>query len=199
VYEDQTLPITQDGVVIIYPDVFESIYISKSRGEVFFRPIKPTDERLLQDLYYELSDNDRILRFFAPRQTFPHKETLPKVVVDYDSTFMLVGLTGDEENQEMIAAGSYYLDRSTNLAEIAFTVHEDWRNQGLTKYMVLRLIEIAQEKGITGFIGEILANNLTMMHIIRVLPYKVQFSNYGDSFEFVFKFQEKKTSIEPPK
>jgi RimJ/RimL family protein N-acetyltransferase len=194
VYEDQRLPTTQDGVVIIYPDKFEYNYNTKNGTDVFFRPIKPTDERLLQDLYYQLSSDDRVLRFFAPRQVFPHAETQPKVVVDYESTFVLVGLLGDEENMEMIAAGSYYLDRSTNLAEIAFTVSEDWRNQGLTKFMVHKLIEIAQEKGISGFIGEVLANNGSMIHIIKSLPYVVEFHNYGDSFEFGFKFDSKKNS-----
>ncbi|MHA1602646.1 MAG: GNAT family N-acetyltransferase, partial [Promethearchaeota archaeon] len=88
---------------------------------------------------------------------------------------------------------SYFLDRNTNLAEIAFTVRKDYRNQGLTKYMVNRLIEIAQEKRIAGFIGEILSTNGPMIHVIKNLPYKVQFHNYGDTFEFSFRFDEKKT------
>ncbi|MHA1519606.1 MAG: GNAT family N-acetyltransferase [Promethearchaeota archaeon] len=191
-YDDQLLPTTQDGVVIIYPDKFESTYKTKSKGTVFFRPIKPIDERLLQDLYYNLSDDDRVLRFFAPRKTFPHKETQPKVVVDYESTFVLVGIQGDDESQEMIAAGSYFLDRNTNLAEIAFTVHENWRSQGLTRYMVNRLIEVAQEKGVAGFMGEVLGSNGPMIHIIKTLPYQVEFHNYGDSFEFGFNFSSHK-------
>ncbi|WP_457557277.1 GNAT family N-acetyltransferase [Candidatus Harpocratesius sp.] len=190
VYEDQMLPTTQDGVVIIYPEKYEYWYTTKSKKKVFFRPIKPTDERLLQELYYQLSNSDRILRFFAPRQVFPHTETQPKVVVDYDTTFVLVGIIGDEENAQIIAAGSYYLDRNTNLAEIAFTVHEKWRRQGLTRFMVMKLIDIAQEKGVAGFIGEILVNNEPMIHIIKTLPYKVQFHNYGDTFEFSFKFDQ---------
>ncbi|MHA1775452.1 MAG: GNAT family N-acetyltransferase [Promethearchaeota archaeon] len=190
VYEDQMLPTTQDGIVIIYPEKYEYWYTTKNKGKIFFRPIKPTDERLLQELYYELSDDDRVLRFFAPRQVFPHKETQPKVVVDYETTFVLVGIVGDEETAKMIAAGSYYLDHNTNLAEIAFTVHEDWRRQGLTRFMVMKLIDIAQEKGISGFIGEILSNNEPMIHIIKTLPYKVEFHNYGDSFEFSFKFSD---------
>ncbi|WP_371806369.1 GNAT family N-acetyltransferase [Candidatus Lokiarchaeum ossiferum] len=189
VYEDQLLPTTQDGVVIIYPDQYESTYQTKSKGDVFFRPIKPTDERMMQDLYYKLSDSDRVLRFFAPRTAFPHKETQPKVVVDYETTFVLVGIIGDEENKEMIGAGSYFLDRSTNLAEIAFTVTKEYRGQGLTRFMVNKLIIVAQEKGVKGFVGEILSNNQPMLHIIKTLPYKVEFHNYGDSLEFSFKFQ----------
>ncbi len=192
VYEDQMLPETKDGVVIIYPEKYESTFDTKSKGKIYYRPVKYTDERLLQDLYYTLSDDDRVMRFFAPRTAFPHKETQPKVVVDYKNTFVLVGLTGDEEHKRIIAAGSYYLDLSTNLAEIAFTVRKEYRNQGLTKYMLHRLTEIAQEIGIAGFIGEVLGDNRAMLHVIKGVPYKVEFHSYGDSLEFSFKFQEKR-------
>ena len=193
IYEDQMLPLTQDGIVIIYPDKYESFFTTtKSKEKIFFRPTKPTDERLLQDLYYKLSTDDRILRFFAPRKAFPHQETQPKVNIDYETSFMLFGIIGDEDNEQIIAAGSFYLDRSTNMAEIAFTVTEEYRGKGLTKYMLNRLIEIAQEKGISGFIGEILAQNYPMMHIIKTNPFKVEFRSYGDSFEFSFKFQDRK-------
>ena len=166
---------------------------------MFLRPLKPTDVRVMQDLYYKLSDNDRVLRFFAPRTAFPHKETQPKVVVDYETTFVLVGIHGDEENKEMIGAGSYFLDRSTNLAEIAFTVTKDFRGQGLTRFMVNKLIDVAQEKGVKGFVGEILSNNQPMLHIIKTLPYKVEFHNYGDSLEFSFKFYNTRSLIDDKK
>ena len=192
IYEDQMLPLTQDGIVVIYPDKYESYYTTKSKEKIFFRPAKPTDERLLQDLYYELSTDDRILRFFAPRKAFPHQETQPKVNIDYETSFKLFGIIGDEENEQIIAAGSFYLDRSTNMAEIAFTVTKNYRGKGLTKYMLHRLTEIAQEKGISGFIGEILAENYPMMHIIKTSPYKVEFRSFGDSFEFSFKFHDRK-------
>jgi acyl-CoA hydrolase/GNAT superfamily N-acetyltransferase len=195
IYEDQILPMTKDGIVVVYPDKYEWIYRTKTKGDVFFRPIKPTDERLLQDLYYELDDNDRILRFFAPRQAFPHKETLPKVNVDYEITMMVVGLIGEEGNEKIIAAGSYYLEQSTNMAEIAFTVTKEYRNQGLTKHMIYKLIEIAQEKGVSGFVGDVLAENGPMLHVLRTMPYDIHFSNYGDSFEFNFKF----SSLKSPK
>jgi acyl-CoA hydrolase/RimJ/RimL family protein N-acetyltransferase len=194
IYEDQILPMTKDGTVVVYPEKYEWIYMSKTKGEVNFRPIKTTDERLLQDLYYELDDSDRILRFFAPRQAFPHKETLPKVNVDYENTMMIVGLVGSDENERFIAAGSYYWDRNTNMAEIAFTVTKDYRNQGLTKHMIYKLIEIAQEKGVAGFVGDVLAENGPMLHVLRSLPYDIHFSNYGDSFEFSFPFSSYKGS-----
>ncbi len=195
VYEDQKIPTTQDGIVVVYPEQYE-YYVETKKGEVFFRPVKLTDERMLQKLYYELDQNDRVMRFFTPKKVFPHKETQPKVVVDYETTFVLVGVVGDEENRKIIAAGSYFLNRNTNLAEIAFTVRKEYRNLGLTQFMIDKLIDIAKEKGISGFTGVILSNNKSMMHIMKKLPYDIQFKSFAGEFEFQFKFKDKKSSPE---
>jgi RimJ/RimL family protein N-acetyltransferase len=192
VYEDQMLPTTENGVVVVYPEQYEWSFQTKTMGTVFFRPVKPTDERMLQELYYQLNQKDRVFRFFVPRQTFPHKETQARVNVNYQDTFVIVGIVGQEENQSVVAVGSYYLDADTNLAEIAFTVTNEYRNQGLSNHMLNKLISIAREKGVEGFTGEVLAENQTMLHILKKIPYNVQFKGYEDSFEFGFYFQDKK-------
>ncbi|MBN2157241.1 MAG: GNAT family N-acetyltransferase [Candidatus Lokiarchaeota archaeon] len=192
VYPDQILPKTQDGVVVIYPELYESDFETDSGKIVHFRPVKFTDERLLQELYYSLSMDDRVLRFFSPQKSFPHKQTQPKVAVDYQNTMAIVGLVGEEGKERIVAAGSYYLNQNTNMAEIAFTVREEWRNQGLTRRVIEILARIAQEKGIRGFNGEVLPDNKPMIHILQTLPYKVQFRDYEGEMMFSFEFEDKK-------
>ncbi|MBD3350619.1 MAG: GNAT family N-acetyltransferase [Candidatus Lokiarchaeota archaeon] len=193
VYEDQMLPTTKDGIVVIYPESYESYYETPSGETIFVRPVKPTDERMLQDLYYSLSMQDRVLRFFTPQKRFPHKQTQSKVNVDYEETMALVGVVGEEDNQKIISAGSYYLNRNTNMAEIAFTVHDDYRNKGITKYVLEQLINIAKEKGITGFNGEVLPENKAMIHVLESLDYDIQFHRYEGEMMFSFKFSGKKS------
>jgi RimJ/RimL family protein N-acetyltransferase len=192
VYQDQILPLTQDGVVVLYPDQYEWHFLTQhGMGKVFSRPVKTTDERLLQELYYDLDVEDRKLRFFAPKTTFSHNETQHTVNVDYETVFAIVGLVGDEESQQIVAIGSYYLNRATNMAEIAFTVAENFRNQGLTSHMVSKLIDIAKEKGVRGFEGEVLKFNDPMVHILKTVPYATRFKSEEDSFSFRFVFDEK--------
>ena len=192
VYPDQILPKTQDGVVVLYPELYETDFETKSGEIVHFRPVKFTDERLIQDLYYSLSMDDRILRFFSPQKSFSHKTTQPKVAVDYEETMGIVGIHGDEGKEKIVAAGSYYLDRNTNIAEIAFTVREDWRNMGLTRRVIENLVRIAQEKGIKGFNGEVLPGNKPMIHILQTLPFQVHFRDYEGEMMFSFEFENAK-------
>ncbi|MFH1215757.1 MAG: GNAT family N-acetyltransferase [Pseudomonadota bacterium] len=192
IYQDQLLPQTKDGVVILYPDNYEWTFTAKDNSSFFFRPVKPTDERMLQELYYELDQMDRKLRFFSPKSAFSHTETQSSVNVDYENVFVLVGLTGNAENQKIIAIGSYYLNRSLNQAEVAFTVTKNFRNRGLTRFMMMKLIDVAREKGVVGFTGEVLKINDAMLHILKTLPYRTYFESEEDCLLFDFTFDRLK-------
>ncbi|MBU0965869.1 MAG: GNAT family N-acetyltransferase [Proteobacteria bacterium] len=195
-YEDQMLPQTKDGVVVVYPEKFEWKFTTRDQVTVFFRPVKPTDERMLQDLYYELDQDDRKLRFFSPKSTFSHEETQSAVNVDYESVFVLVGLGGEADQQKIVSIGSYYLDRPHNQAEIAFTVTKEYRNQGLTRFMLHKLIDVAREKGVAGFNGEVLKINDAMLNILKTLPYKIYFESEEDYLHFQFHFDQLKKDFE---
>ncbi|MCB2183037.1 MAG: GNAT family N-acetyltransferase [Desulfobulbaceae bacterium] len=192
VYQDQMLPLNQNGVVVVYPEEYEWSYIAPNAEKISFRPVKTTDERMLQELYYELEEEDRRFRFFSPKNTFSHKETQTAVNVDYESIFAIVGLVGDEEKQKIVSIGSYYLHCSLNVAEIAFTVAKGFRNQGLTRHMLTRLIDIAKEKRISGFMGEVLRMNDPMIHVLKTSPYVIKFEAEEDAFSFHFNFNEKR-------
>jgi hypothetical protein len=55
-----------------------------------------------------------------------------------------------------------------------------------------KLIDIALEKRIRGFMGEVLRSNDSMLHILKTLPYPVKFEAEDDSFYFHFNFGEGK-------
>ncbi|MCK5342105.1 MAG: GNAT family N-acetyltransferase, partial [Candidatus Heimdallarchaeota archaeon] len=125
-----------------------------------------------------------IYRFLAPRKVFSHEQTQIDVNIDYDTTMMIVGLFGDDknlDNQEIITIGSYYGDPtgSSNFAEVAVTVASKWQGQGLGRHIFHRMIEVALEKGVKGFYGEIAGENQAITKIINNLPYKATFENYG--------------------
>ncbi len=192
IYQDQMLPLTQDGVVILYPEEYEWSYTTPDNEHIFFRPVKNTDERMLQELYYELDPEDRRFRFFSPKSTFSHQETQTAVNVDYESIFAIVGIIGDEDKQKIVSIGSYFLNRSINMAEVAFTVAKGYRNQGFSRHMLNKLIDIAKEKRINGFMGEVLRMNDSMLHLLKTSPYVIKFESEGETFSFRFNFNEKK-------
>ncbi len=191
VYEDQVLPATKDGVVVLCPDI-EWKYETKSKGPIHFRPVLPTDERLLQDLYYGLSEKDRRHRFLSQRKMFSHEETQSRIACDYTTSLVIVGTVGEEKDLCIIAEGAYYLEESSNMAEVSITVDKEYRNEGLASHIFSKLIELSQERGISGLFGEIAGDNFAMFHILNSLPFKIIFTERASTFEFTFKFSDKK-------
>ncbi|MGV9204774.1 MAG: GNAT family N-acetyltransferase, partial [Promethearchaeia archaeon] len=169
IYEDQKIPKTSDGVVVIYPDI-QWTFQTKDKEEILIRPIKITDERLMQDLYYKLDEYDRISRFFTKRTHFEHSQIQQKVVCDYQTKMTLVAVVGEEEEEQIIGATGYQLNKDTGFGEFAITVAEEYRGQGLAKFLMNKLIEVAQEKGIRGFYGDYMTTNRAMSHILHNIP-----------------------------
>jgi ribosomal protein S18 acetylase RimI-like enzyme len=193
-YADQQLPTNADGTVIIYPEI-DWIYQTKSLGEVYFRPVKPTDERLVQDLYYKLSNRDRVLRFFSAQTKFTHKQIQSQIICDYQNSMVIAGFVGQDDDQKAVAIGMYVFQKDSGMAEFALTVDQEYRGQGLARHVVTKLSELAQEKGFKGMQGDVMMSNASMIHILKTLPYKTVFHGSGDSTEFYFKFNEKNEEL----
>jgi len=195
IYADQTLASTADGRTIIYPEKYRRDYVTPQHEIVHFRPILPTDERLIQDLYYTLSDDDRIFRFFRQKKYFLHPEMTKETIVDFEHLMVIVGVIGAIGHEKIIASSSYEKDSLTNMGEIAFTVQKEWRNKGLTKFMLHYLIRIAKEKGLDGFQGAIVWDNKAMVHIIKECGYVIKGTTQDQDWVFSFRFDEKRTDI----
>ena len=46
-------------------------------------------------------------------------------------------------------------------------IRDDWRNNGVGTAMLQQLVEIAEQNGIVGFTGAVLATNASMLHVCR--------------------------------
>jgi acyl-CoA hydrolase/GNAT superfamily N-acetyltransferase len=178
VYPDQVLPKND----IPYPEELEVTKYFDQDIEIFFRPVKQTDEPLMKEFFYSFSDKSFYQRFFTHQVAMPHSKLQHLVNPDYDEEMAITGLIQKEGRNYIIAVGRYYLDRSTNMAEIAFIVHDDYQQKGIGTFLLQYLIEIAKKRGIKGFKAEILSENMVMLHVIHKCGYPVQSKLEEDSY-----------------
>jgi acyl-CoA hydrolase/GNAT superfamily N-acetyltransferase len=160
---------------------------------VHIRPIQPTDEPLIQELFYRSSDQTRYMRFMAPVKALPHKQAQGLVTVDYANQLALVATIEEGEREVIVAVGRYYRDEETNYADCAFMVRDDYQGKGTGRFLVKRLIEVARSRGIKGFTADVLMQNTRMMHVFHECaptPIKSRIEGTNYHIEFLLEGDE---------
>lgn len=178
-----------EGKFVVAPqDMMKSTYLLDSGTEIYFRPIHPTDEPLMRDLLYDLSQETLYYRFMSHTQHFGQREIQNFVYVDHRKDVAIVGTLPEAHGDDIVAVGRYYLDERSNRAEVAFVIRDEWQNKGLGTYMFKHLITLAKASGIAGFTAEVLRDNKRMQAIFNHSGYKVQSAVEEGVYSFRIEF-----------
>jgi acyl-CoA hydrolase/GNAT superfamily N-acetyltransferase len=168
-------------------EALESEFVTKGGVTVDVRTVQPTDEPLLQDLFYRSSEDTIYFRFLSHIRALPHSRAQGLVDVDYLDQLALVGTTREGDRDVIVAVARYHRDPATNYADSAFMVRDDWQDKGIGGYLVNRLVEVARQRGIEGFTADVLVHNTRMMHVFhRCAPGPVQSIMEDGSYHISF-------------
>lgn len=146
---------------------YERKFTAANGWPIHTRPIRPTDEDMMRDLFYACSAETLYHRFFTKMRSMPHRKLKKFVNVDYEKNMALVSVTHEDEHEMIVAVGRYSVDKSSNSAEVAFIVRDDWQGQGLGVSMFHQLLEVARKRGIMNFTADVLHDNARMLHIFH--------------------------------
>ncbi len=183
-YQDQYIP--EHGV---YPVAMEHTEVLGGK-QLFFRPVKASDERLFQEYLYGLSERSVYLRFFQVRKAFPRELAEKVVAVDYRENLGIVATEGNSDTAPIVAAGHWMLDISSNIAEVAFSVSDPYQRLGIGTHMFGVLVRAARENGIRGFSATVLPQNRGMLRIFQKSGYTLQTRYEEGVTSLVFRFDE---------
>ncbi|MGD8452710.1 MAG: GNAT family N-acetyltransferase [Phycisphaerae bacterium] len=176
VYPNQIMPPPRAP----YPAQYEATFNMRDGGQAFVRPIRPDDEPLMREMFYEFSEQTVYLRYHASLKSMPHNKLQVFCNVDYESEMALIALVGPPGNEEVVGVGRYMTDAATQSAEVAFTVTDSYQKQGLGTYLFERLVEIAQARGIRFFHAYVLVENAGMLKIFHRSGLNIETSKEGD-------------------
>lgn len=155
-------------------------FITRSGREVKFRYIEEGDAALLVDLFDNLSFESKRLRFHLYTEKIPKeriwKEAVALSTLDPALQVAIVGLVTEDDGQEHAVAVARFARASVDdtEAEAAIVVRDDIQRNGLARKLFEILAEKACEKGITHFVGWVLAENIRLMKLIEKLEVPVE-------------------------
>jgi len=170
VYLDQILPPPRAP----YPAEHETTSTLDDGSTVFIRPVRPTDEEMLKDMFYSFSEQTVRLRFHSFVRAMPHQRLQVFCNVDYDYEMALIGIGRVDGREEVVAIGSYTADATKTNAEVAFVVRDDWQGKGLGTTLFKQLAQIARDKGIRHFDAYVLPENVAMLKVFHHAGLKVE-------------------------
>jgi len=150
-----------------YPEDLETYLTTKTGRQIFIRPVKISDEPLLKDFFYSLSDRSIQRRFISARKDMPHERLQNFVIIDYTKEIVLVVVDGNRENPTIIAVGQYGIDEASHTAEVAFAVRDDQQNSGIGFELLKYLTYLAKRQGLLGFTADVLVENKPMLHVFE--------------------------------
>jgi GNAT superfamily N-acetyltransferase len=177
------------GKILIGPKELRTTYLLNDGTLINFRPIHPTDTPRMRELFHRLSEATIYYRFMSHQPFVPRRQIQDFVYIDHRNDVAIVGTLPEAYGDAIIAIGSYYLDPKTNLAEVAFVVHDEWQNRGIGAFLFLHLIRIARRNGIRGFTAEVLSENKAMQAVINKSNCKIQTRFSGNVYSYEMDFE----------
>ena len=162
-----------------YPEALESFRTTKTGLQLLFRPVKISDEPLLKDFFYALSDQSLYRRFISSRKDMPHERLQEFVIIDYTQETVILATITKEDKEEIVGVGQYGIGQDVHSAEVAFAVRDKDQRQGIGTELLNYLIYLGKRNGLLAFVAEVLYENKPMLSVFDKAGFKIVSSGSG--------------------
>jgi len=172
-----------------YPAQEERSVLLRNQKSVLIRPTKAKDTLALQQFFKSMSKEDRYTRIFRRLNFLSDAEAQRLCNVDQDIEVAFLVVAGTGEGETIIGSAFYFVNASTNMAEVAYMVTPEWQGVGIGTEMQLRLMEHAKGRGLRGFTAEIQTYNANMINLAKRACDDISIQRYGDTYEVAMLFE----------
>ncbi|MCW7074109.1 MAG: GNAT family N-acetyltransferase [Methanophagales archaeon] len=186
IYKDQAYITGKGGE---YPEDLEIYRTTKTGLEILLRPVKLTDEPLLKEFFYSLSDKSLYYRFMSQRKDMPHERLQEFVVIDYTKEMVILAVIKQKGKEKILGIGQYTIDPTTHTAEVALVVRDDYQNRGIGREILSYLTYLAKKQGLLGFTAEVLPENTPMLRLFEKMGFEIEKRVTEEVYELKMRFK----------
>ena len=169
--------------ILPYPARFEQVWPLPGGGEYTVRPIHPDDAQMLQEMMGHLSSESRYFRFVSSMVELPPAMLARFTLIDYDREMALVAVFKERkagpsgeiiEKERIVGVSRYITNPDQSSCEFALVVADDFSGKGLGSRLMLSIMDVAREKGLSEIEGLVLTKNPGMLKLMKSLGYTVK-------------------------
>lgn len=147
---------------------FSSIEQLRNDTSVTIRAVRPDDKSKLAAAFQQLEPESIYTRYFHHKKSLTPDDLQEMTEIDFVNEINLV-VTINRDGQEIIIGralyDAYQDEDGALVAEIAFTVEEDYHGLGIASRLLQHLIRIGRERRLTQLQADVLPNNRAMLAV----------------------------------
>ncbi len=187
IYKDQNFIPGEKGQ---YPEHLETYKTTKSGLTLLLRPVKISDEPILKEFFYDLSDETIYKRFFSIKQRISHEQLQEYAVVDYSRDMIIVAVVEKDEKEIIVGVGQYEIYSGEMKADVALMVKDEYQNKGVGSVLISYMSLLAKRQGLTNFTADVLFENKTILHLLEKSGFDVVKRSEDGVHEMAISFEE---------
>lgn len=148
---------------------------------VYFRPLRPFDEKAIQDFFYSHRPETIYQRYMQHVESMPHAVAQARVSVDYNKDMAIAGFDSPQPYAKMVSLARY-IRREDDSAEMGLVVKENYQHIGMGSYLFDILVRAAKEQGVKRLVAHVRRNNTFMLRIYENHGFTIEDSQQVDGF-----------------
>jgi acyl-CoA hydrolase/GNAT superfamily N-acetyltransferase len=138
------------------------------------RPLKPSDERALRDLFYTHSEATVLARYGKPVKNLTRGQVQDFVTLDYDARLALGAFERRGRASRLLAVARWERGKDPEEATVALAVHDDFHDRGVGSFLARMLARHGRRVGLKRLVATFAASNPGMAGLARSTGARVQ-------------------------
>ena len=131
------------------------------------RPLRPADERKLQEFFYSHNKETLIMRYNHHVTQMTREKSCNLVSVNQHTDLALCFTRKDYLGEAIQAVARYYFIESINSGEVAFVIKESLRGRGMASTLLGEMIAIAKIRKLDSLVACVRRDNASMLKVFE--------------------------------
>lgn len=133
---------------------------------ITIRALRPDDHTQMLAAVSRTSPQSLYRRFFGPKKGFSESEKAFFLNVDFTDHVALVA-TIEQNGRTEIVGGARYVIAEPGIAEVAFTVIDEFQGKGIGSALMRHLALLARRASLKQLIADVLPENTAMINVLK--------------------------------